>query len=124
MRFVVRIHQCGWTYPELETVWRESERLGYDGASLYDVLGNSGPERWTALAALTAVTQELVAVPMVLANPYRHPAVVGKMAGHAGPAPRPRRWSGAALRGSVRRLRPELGQDLLADQADGREWVP
>jgi alkanesulfonate monooxygenase SsuD/methylene tetrahydromethanopterin reductase-like flavin-dependent oxidoreductase (luciferase family) len=80
MRFVVRIHQRGWTYPELETVWRESERLGYDGASLYDVLGDSGPECWTALTALTAVTHRLVAVPMVLANPYRHPAVVGKMA--------------------------------------------
>jgi alkanesulfonate monooxygenase SsuD/methylene tetrahydromethanopterin reductase-like flavin-dependent oxidoreductase (luciferase family) len=79
MRFVVRIHQRGWTYPELETVWRESERLGYDGASLYDVLGDSGPECWTALTALTAVTHKLVAVPMVLANPYRHPAVVGKM---------------------------------------------
>jgi alkanesulfonate monooxygenase SsuD/methylene tetrahydromethanopterin reductase-like flavin-dependent oxidoreductase (luciferase family) len=80
MRFVVRIHQRGWTYPELETVWRESERLGYDGASLYDVLGDSGPECWTALTALTAVTHRLIAVPMVLANPYRHPAVVGKMA--------------------------------------------
>ena len=80
MRFVVRIHQRGWTYPELETVWRESEHLGYDGASLYDVLGDSGPECWTALTALTAVTHKLVAVPMVLANPYRHPAVVGKMA--------------------------------------------
>ncbi len=80
MRFVVRIHQQGWTYPELETVWRESERLGYDGASLYDVLGDSGPECWTALTALTAVTQKLVVVPLVLANPYRHPAVVGKMA--------------------------------------------
>ncbi|HSS91198.1 MAG TPA: LLM class flavin-dependent oxidoreductase [Streptosporangiaceae bacterium] len=80
MRFVVRIHQRGWTYPELETVWRESERLGYDGASLYDVLGDSGPECWTALTALTAVTHKLVAVPMVLANPYRHPAVVAKMA--------------------------------------------
>jgi alkanesulfonate monooxygenase SsuD/methylene tetrahydromethanopterin reductase-like flavin-dependent oxidoreductase (luciferase family) len=80
MRFVVRIHQRGWTYPELETVWRESERLGYDGASLYDVLGDSGPECWTALTALTAVTHRLVAMPMVLANPYRHPAVVGKMA--------------------------------------------
>ena len=78
MRLVVRIHQRGWTYPELETVWRESERLGYDGASLYDVMGDFGPECWTALTALTTVTQKLVAAPMVLANPYRHPAVVGK----------------------------------------------
>jgi alkanesulfonate monooxygenase SsuD/methylene tetrahydromethanopterin reductase-like flavin-dependent oxidoreductase (luciferase family) len=80
MRFAVRIHQSGWTYSQLENVWQESERLGYDGASLYDVLSAPGPECWTALTALTRATQKLVAVPMVLANPYRHPAVVAKMA--------------------------------------------
>jgi alkanesulfonate monooxygenase SsuD/methylene tetrahydromethanopterin reductase-like flavin-dependent oxidoreductase (luciferase family) len=80
MRFVVRIHQDGWRYPELAAVWRESERLGYDAASLYDVLGISGPECWTALTALTAETRKLVAVPLVLSNPYRHPAVLAKMA--------------------------------------------
>jgi alkanesulfonate monooxygenase SsuD/methylene tetrahydromethanopterin reductase-like flavin-dependent oxidoreductase (luciferase family) len=80
MRFVVRIHQNGWSYQELEEVWRESERLGYDGASLYDVLGIDGPECWTALTALTARTRKLVAVPLVLSNPYRHPAVVARMA--------------------------------------------
>ena len=80
MRFVVRIHQSGWTYSQLEKVWQESERLGYDGASLYDVLAAPGPECWTALTALTKATQQLVAVPLVLSNPYRHPAVVAKMA--------------------------------------------
>jgi len=80
MRFVVRIHQNGWSYQELEAVWRESERLGYDGASLYDVLGINGPECWTALTALTARTRKLVAVPLVLSNPYRSPAVVARMA--------------------------------------------
>ena len=80
MRFVVRIHQSGWTYSQLEKVWQESERLGYDGASLYDVLAAPGPECWTALTALTKATQKLVAVPLVLSNPYRHPAVVAKMA--------------------------------------------
>jgi alkanesulfonate monooxygenase SsuD/methylene tetrahydromethanopterin reductase-like flavin-dependent oxidoreductase (luciferase family) len=80
VRFVVRIHQSGWAYPQLEAVWRESERLGYDGASLYDVLAAPGPECWTALTALTRATQKLVAVPLVLSNPYRHPAVVAKMA--------------------------------------------
>lgn len=80
MRFAVRIHQSGWTYSQLEKVWQESERLGYDGASLYDVLSAPGPECWTALTALTRATQKLVAVPMVLANPYRHPAVLAKMA--------------------------------------------
>jgi alkanesulfonate monooxygenase SsuD/methylene tetrahydromethanopterin reductase-like flavin-dependent oxidoreductase (luciferase family) len=80
MRFAVRIHQGGWSYPELEAVWQESERLGYDGASLYDVLGAPGPECWTALTALTKATEKLVAVPLVLASPYRHPAVLAKMA--------------------------------------------
>lgn len=80
MRFAVRIHQNGWSYRELEAVWRESERLGYDGASLYDVLGINGPECWTALTALTARTQRLVAFPLVLSSPYRHPAVVARMA--------------------------------------------
>jgi alkanesulfonate monooxygenase SsuD/methylene tetrahydromethanopterin reductase-like flavin-dependent oxidoreductase (luciferase family) len=80
MRFVVRIHQDGWSYPELAAAWRESERLGYDAASLYDVLGISGPECWTALTALTAQTRKLAAVPLVLANPYRHPAVLARMA--------------------------------------------
>jgi alkanesulfonate monooxygenase SsuD/methylene tetrahydromethanopterin reductase-like flavin-dependent oxidoreductase (luciferase family) len=80
MRFVVRIHQDGWSYPELAAAWRESERLGYDAASLYDVLGISGPECWTALTALTAQTSKLAAVPLVLANPYRHPAVLARMA--------------------------------------------
>lgn len=80
MRFAVRIHQSGWTYSRLENVWQESERLGYDGASLYDVLGAPGPECWTALTALTRATHKLVAVPLVLSNPYRHPSVVAKMA--------------------------------------------
>jgi alkanesulfonate monooxygenase SsuD/methylene tetrahydromethanopterin reductase-like flavin-dependent oxidoreductase (luciferase family) len=80
MRFAVRIHQSGWTYSQLENVWQESERLGYDGASLYDVLGARGPECWTALTSLTRATHTLAAVPLVLANPYRHPAVLAKMA--------------------------------------------
>jgi alkanesulfonate monooxygenase SsuD/methylene tetrahydromethanopterin reductase-like flavin-dependent oxidoreductase (luciferase family) len=80
MRFVVRVHQGGWTYPQLLAVWREAERLGYDGGSLYDLLGHPGPECWTALTALTAATERLVAVPLTLANPYRHPALVAKMA--------------------------------------------
>jgi len=32
------------------------------------------------LTALTRATQKLVAIPLVLSNPYRHPAVVAKMA--------------------------------------------
>jgi alkanesulfonate monooxygenase SsuD/methylene tetrahydromethanopterin reductase-like flavin-dependent oxidoreductase (luciferase family) len=80
VRFVVRIHQGGWRYAQLQAVWQEADRLGYDGASLYDLLGAPGPECWTALTALTATTRTLTAVPLVLANPYRHPALVAKMA--------------------------------------------
>jgi alkanesulfonate monooxygenase SsuD/methylene tetrahydromethanopterin reductase-like flavin-dependent oxidoreductase (luciferase family) len=80
MRFVVRIHQAGWSYAQLQAVWQEADRLGYDGASLYDLLGADGPECWTALTALTAITRKLTAVPLVLAHPYRHPALVAKMA--------------------------------------------
>lgn len=80
MRFAVRIHQSGWTYAQLEAVWRECERLGYDAASLYDVLAAPGPECWTALTALTRATETLIAIPLVLATPYRHPAVLAKMA--------------------------------------------
>jgi alkanesulfonate monooxygenase SsuD/methylene tetrahydromethanopterin reductase-like flavin-dependent oxidoreductase (luciferase family) len=80
VRFVVRIHQGGWTYGQLQAVWQEADRLGYDGASLYDLIGAPGPECWTALTALTATTRSLTAVPLVLANPYRHPALLAKMA--------------------------------------------
>jgi alkanesulfonate monooxygenase SsuD/methylene tetrahydromethanopterin reductase-like flavin-dependent oxidoreductase (luciferase family) len=80
MRFAVRIHQPGWTYPELASVWREIDLLGYDGGSLIDVLGAPGLECWTALTALAATSDNLTAIPLVLSNPYRHPALVAKMA--------------------------------------------
>lgn len=78
MRFIVRCHQGGWTWDQLVAVWREADRLGYDGASLYDLL-DTGLECWTALTALVATTR-LIGVPLVLANPYRPPALVAKMA--------------------------------------------
>lgn len=67
-------------YPELLAIWREAERLGYDGASLYDVLSPPCLECWTTLTALTAATSRLEAVPLVLAQSYRHPGVLAKMA--------------------------------------------
>jgi alkanesulfonate monooxygenase SsuD/methylene tetrahydromethanopterin reductase-like flavin-dependent oxidoreductase (luciferase family) len=78
MRFIVRCHQGGWTWEQLVAVWREADRLGYDGASLYDLL-DTGLECWTTLTALVATTR-LIGVPLVLANPYRPPALVAKMA--------------------------------------------
>lgn len=79
-RFVVRLHQAGMAFPELAAVWREADALGYDGASLFDLIAAPCLECWTALTALTTLTQRLIAVPLVLANDYRHPAVLAKMA--------------------------------------------
>jgi alkanesulfonate monooxygenase SsuD/methylene tetrahydromethanopterin reductase-like flavin-dependent oxidoreductase (luciferase family) len=44
------------------------------------VIGAPGAECWTALTALTARPERLTAIPLVLASPYRQPAVVAKMA--------------------------------------------
>jgi alkanesulfonate monooxygenase SsuD/methylene tetrahydromethanopterin reductase-like flavin-dependent oxidoreductase (luciferase family) len=60
-------------------VWREADALGYDGASLYDLIG-AGMECWTALTALLTTSRRLTGVPLVLANPYRAPALTAKMA--------------------------------------------
>jgi alkanesulfonate monooxygenase SsuD/methylene tetrahydromethanopterin reductase-like flavin-dependent oxidoreductase (luciferase family) len=79
MKLAVRCHQGGWAWEQLEVVWREADGLGYDGASLYDLLG-TGVECWTALTALLVTTHRLTGIPMVLANPYRAPALTAKMA--------------------------------------------
>lgn len=79
MKLAVRCHQGGWTWEQVRDVWREADTLGYHGASLYDLLG-AGVECWTAITALVASTSRLTAIPTVLANPYRAPALTAKMA--------------------------------------------
>jgi alkanesulfonate monooxygenase SsuD/methylene tetrahydromethanopterin reductase-like flavin-dependent oxidoreductase (luciferase family) len=78
--FFVRVHQTGLTYEQLLAIWQAADGLGYDGASLYDLLAVPCLECWTTLTALTMATRHLRAVPMVLAQPYRHPTVLAKMA--------------------------------------------
>lgn len=80
INFFVRIHQTNMTYQQLLAIWQAADRLGYDGASLYDLLTVPCLECWTILTALTMATQRLRAIPMVLAHTYRHPAVLAKMA--------------------------------------------
>lgn len=80
VRFVVRIHQSGMSFPDLLPVWREADRLGYDGVSLYDLVAAPCLECWTLLATLAAATHQVRPIPLVLANTYRHPAVLAKMA--------------------------------------------
>ena len=80
VKFGVRIHQGGYDYQELRRVWQEADRLGFYSATLYDLLNTSTLECWTTLAALAAETRRIRLVPLVLANLYRHPAVLAKMA--------------------------------------------
>ena len=78
--FIVRLHQGGCDYAYLRRIFQAADALGYDGASLYDLLGIPTLECWTTLSALAAETERLRLIPMVLANLYRHPATLAKMA--------------------------------------------
>ena len=80
VKFNVRINQYRYGYDDLRRVWLEADRLGYYSASLFDLLNTDALECWTTLTALLAQTQRIRAVPMVLANPYRHPVLLAKMA--------------------------------------------
>ena len=80
IRFCVRIHHAGFSFADLRRLVRSAERLGYDGASLYDVLNPRALEVWGALSALTEATHRLVLMPLVLDVGYRQPAMLAKMA--------------------------------------------
>ena len=79
-KFIVRLHQGGFDYSYLRELFRAADGLGYDGASLYDLLGIPTLECWTTLSALAAETERIRLIPMVLANLYRHPGTLAKMA--------------------------------------------
>jgi alkanesulfonate monooxygenase SsuD/methylene tetrahydromethanopterin reductase-like flavin-dependent oxidoreductase (luciferase family) len=79
-RFFVRLHHAGWTPAQLAAIRDAAERWGFDGISLYDVPSRGALECWTALAHLLGASDRLLGVPLVLANPLRHPALVAKMA--------------------------------------------
>ena len=80
VKFNVRVNQYRYQYADLLRIWQEADRLGYYSASLFDLLNTDALECWTTLTALLAQTQRIRAVPMVLANPYRHPMLTAKMA--------------------------------------------
>ena len=80
VKFCVRMHQHGYGFDNLKELWTEADRLGYHSASLYDLLNIPTLECWTTLSALAAVTAKLRLIPMVLANTYRPPALMAKMA--------------------------------------------
>jgi probable F420-dependent oxidoreductase len=61
---------------------RQAEELGFDFVSASDHLHGEGPtfEPWTTLSWIAASTSRIRVATRVLAVPYRHPAVVAKMA--------------------------------------------
>ena len=79
VKFNVRVNQYRYSYEDLRRIWQEADRLGYYSASLFDLLTLDALECWTTLTALLAQTERIRAVPMVLANPYRHPMLTAKM---------------------------------------------
>ena len=79
VRFNVRVNQYRYSFPDLLRIWTEADRLGYYSASLFDLLNADALECWTTLTALLVQTRRIRAVPMALANPYRHPALTAKM---------------------------------------------
>jgi alkanesulfonate monooxygenase SsuD/methylene tetrahydromethanopterin reductase-like flavin-dependent oxidoreductase (luciferase family) len=80
VKFSIRVHQSGYSYASLRQIWKDADRLGYYSASLYDLLNIPTLECWTTLSALAAETQQIRLIPMVLANLYRPPALLAKMA--------------------------------------------
>lgn len=79
VKFNVRVNQHRYSYEDLLRIWQEADRLGYYSASLFDLLTVDALECWTTLTALLAQTERIRAVPMVLANQYRHPVLTAKM---------------------------------------------
>lgn len=79
VKFNVRVNQYRYQYEDLLRIWQEADRLGYYSASLFDLLTVDALECWTTLTALQVQTEQIRAVPMVLANQYRHPVLTAKM---------------------------------------------
>jgi len=80
VKFGVRIHQRNYSFEALKRIWQEADRLGYHSATLFDLLNGPLLECWTTLSALAAVTERIRLTPIVLANTYRPPALLAKMA--------------------------------------------
>src|SRR5258706_1181580 len=86
MRIGVYIPQVGFTWSELLERVVTCDRLGIESVWFMDHLYPPGMptvpsfEAWTTATALAAVTERVRLGHLVLANGFRHPAVLAKMA--------------------------------------------
>ena len=80
IKYMVRVHHAGYTYQELRRIWTASDRLGYYGATLYDLMNAPALECWATLSALSTETHRIRLMPLVLAVLYRSPGLLAKMA--------------------------------------------
>lgn len=78
--FCIRVHQGGYSYQSIKTIFKEADALGFHSASLYDLITYPTLECWTTLSALSAETEQIRLVPLVLANLYRNPVLLANMA--------------------------------------------
>jgi alkanesulfonate monooxygenase SsuD/methylene tetrahydromethanopterin reductase-like flavin-dependent oxidoreductase (luciferase family) len=89
MQIGVQLPEVEWeaTFPELITMARTAEAVGFDSLWLGDHLlyaldvGDRGPwEVWTSLAAIAAATSTIHLGPLVASTSFHAPAMLAKMA--------------------------------------------
>jgi len=82
IKFGVNLYTQAQSSADLVASTRHAEQLGFDLVTIHrDVLHGAEPsfEIWTLLTWLAAHTSTIKLAPVVLALPYRHPAVLAKM---------------------------------------------
>jgi alkanesulfonate monooxygenase SsuD/methylene tetrahydromethanopterin reductase-like flavin-dependent oxidoreductase (luciferase family) len=86
VRFGVFLPQLRMPFATIETRVRAAEEVGFDSAWLMDHLAAPAAtehdtlEAWTTATALAARTERIRLGHLVLCNPFRHPALLAKMA--------------------------------------------
>jgi alkanesulfonate monooxygenase SsuD/methylene tetrahydromethanopterin reductase-like flavin-dependent oxidoreductase (luciferase family) len=87
MKFGIFTGPQNVSWNEMREVWELADRSGFDSGFVWDHLipligdlDNDQLEGWTVLSALAMVTEKLEVGHLVLANTFRHPAVLSKMA--------------------------------------------